>query len=78
MRSGPLNSTPDRAAMEELEKCARCGKCRSVCPVFAELRDEARRLGANAIVGFTIDYDNVGAKSKSLLMASARGTAVVI
>ena len=41
MRSGPINSTPDRAAMEELEKCARCGKCRSVCPVFAELRDEA-------------------------------------
>ena len=46
--------------------------------VIAELRAEARRLGANAIVGFTIDYDNVGAKSKSLLMASARGTAVVI
>ena len=46
--------------------------------VIAELKAEAQRLGANAIVGFTIDYDNVGAKSKSLLMASARGTAVVI
>ena len=27
--------------MEELQKCARCGKYRSVCPVFAELKDEA-------------------------------------
>ena len=24
-----------------MQKCARCGKCRSVCPVFAELKDEA-------------------------------------
>jgi len=46
--------------------------------VIDELKQEAAMLGANAIVGFSIDYDNVGAKSKSLLMASARGTAVVI
>ena len=39
---------------------------------------EARKLGANAIVGFALDYDNVGAKNKSLLMASAKGTAVII
>ena len=46
--------------------------------VIAEIKGEAGALGANAIVGFTIDYDNVGSKGKSLIMASARGTAVVI
>jgi uncharacterized protein YbjQ (UPF0145 family) len=46
--------------------------------VIAEARAEAARLGANAIVGFNLDYDNVGSKGKSLLMASAKGTAVVI
>ena len=46
--------------------------------VIAEARAEAVRLGGNAIVGFSIDYDNVGSKQNSLLMASAKGTAVVI
>jgi len=46
--------------------------------VIAEARAEAVRLGANAIVGFSIDYDNIGSKQKSLLMASGKGTAVVI
>jgi uncharacterized protein YbjQ (UPF0145 family) len=46
--------------------------------VIAEARNEAGRLGANAIVGFSLDYDNIGSKNKSLLMASAKGTAVVI
>ena len=46
--------------------------------VIAEAKKEASRLEANAIVGFSLDYDNVGSKSKSLLMASAKGTAVVI
>ena len=46
--------------------------------VIAEAKQEARKLGANAIVGFALDYDNVGSKNKSLVMASARGTAVVI
>jgi uncharacterized protein YbjQ (UPF0145 family) len=46
--------------------------------VIAEARNEAARLGANAIVGFSLDYDNIGSKNKSLLMASAKGTAVVI
>ena len=46
--------------------------------VIAEAREEAKRLGANAIVGFSLDYDNVASKNKSLLMASAKGTAVVI
>jgi uncharacterized protein YbjQ (UPF0145 family) len=46
--------------------------------VISEARAEAARLGANAIVGFSIDYDNIGSKQKSLLMASGKGTAVVI
>jgi uncharacterized protein YbjQ (UPF0145 family) len=46
--------------------------------VIVEAKEEAARLGGNAIVGFSIDYDNVGSKNKSLLMASAKGTAVVI
>jgi len=46
--------------------------------VITEIKEEARKLGANAIVGFALDYDNIGSKRKSLLMASAKGTAVVI
>jgi len=46
--------------------------------VIAEAKEEARKLGANAIVAFALDYDNIGSKGKSLLMASAKGTAVVI
>jgi len=46
--------------------------------VIAEAKEEARKLGANAIVGFALDYDNIGAKNKSLLMASGKGTAVVV
>lgn len=46
--------------------------------VIAEAKEEARKLGANAIVAFRLDYDNIGSKGKSLLMASAKGTAVVI
>jgi len=46
--------------------------------VIAEAKQEAKKLGANALVGFALDYDNIGSKRKSLLMASAKGTAVVI
>ena len=46
--------------------------------VIAEAKEEAKKLGANAIVGFALDYDNIGSKNKSPLMASAKGTAVVI
>ena len=46
--------------------------------VIAEAKEEAKKLGANAIVGFSLDYDNVASKNKSLLMASAKGTAVVV
>ena len=42
-----------------------------------ELEDEARRLGANAVVGIDLDYETVGANG-SMLMVTCSGTAVVI
>ena len=46
--------------------------------VLDEVKEDARRLGANAIVALQLDYDNIGSKNKSLIMVSAKGTAVVI
>jgi uncharacterized protein YbjQ (UPF0145 family) len=46
--------------------------------VIQEVSQDAQRLGANAIIGFSLDFDNIGSKNKSLIMAFARGTAVVI
>lgn len=42
-----------------------------------ELEDEARRLGANAVVGIDLDYETVGSGG-SMLMVTASGTAVVL
>ncbi|RRD80029.1 hypothetical protein EII14_04145 [Alloprevotella sp. OH1205_COT-284] len=42
-----------------------------------ELEDEARRLGANAVVGIDLDYETVGGGG-SMLMVTASGTAVLI
>lgn len=42
-----------------------------------EMEDNARRLGANAIVGVDLDYETVG-QSGSMLMVTASGTAVLI
>ena len=44
---------------------------------FDELRAEADRLGANAVVGIDIDYEVVG-QGGSMLMVSVSGTAVRI
>jgi uncharacterized protein YbjQ (UPF0145 family) len=46
--------------------------------VFHEIRAAAQQMGANAVIGFTLDFDNIGSKKKSLLMAYGKGTAVVI
>lgn len=46
--------------------------------VFVEVSAMARQLGANAVIGFSVDFDNIGAKNKSLLMAHGKGTAVII
>lgn len=42
---------------------------------FGELENEAKRLGANAVVGIDIDYEVVG-QGGSMLMVSVSGTAV--
>jgi uncharacterized protein YbjQ (UPF0145 family) len=43
------------------------------------MQDEARKLGANAVVGIDLDYENISTGSSgSMLMVSASGTAVVI
>ncbi|WP_018981352.1 heavy metal-binding domain-containing protein [Salinimonas chungwhensis] len=42
---------------------------------FAELEQEARNMGANAVVGIDIDYEVIGQKG-SMLMVSISGTAV--
>ena len=39
--------------------------------------EQARHLGANAIVGIDLDYETIGANS-SMLMVSASGTAIVV
>lgn len=44
---------------------------------FQELAEEARYMGANAIVGVDIDYETVGDKG-SMLMVSINGTAVKV
>ena len=41
-----------------------------------EMVEQAQALGANAIVGVDLDYENVG-QSGGMLMVSASGTAVV-
>lgn len=40
-----------------------------------ELKEEARALGADAVIGIDLDYEVVG-KGGSMLMVSASGTAV--
>ena len=52
---------------DELTKARKIG--------FGELEQEARSMGANAVVGVDIDYEVVG-KGGSMLMVSISGTAV--
>ncbi|HWP81714.1 MAG TPA: heavy metal-binding domain-containing protein [Bacteroidota bacterium] len=42
-----------------------------------ELQEQARGLGANAVVGVDLDYETLGA-ANGMLMVSASGTAVVL
>lgn len=46
--------------------------------VIREIWDEAVGAGGNAIIGFSMNFDNIGSKGKSLLMVFAQGTAVVV
>lgn len=49
------------------------GRARDIA--FQEMEDEARALGANAIVGIDLDYEVIGAKG-GMMMVSVSGTAV--
>lgn len=42
---------------------------------LSEMEENARRLGANAVVGIDLDYETVGTNG-SMLMVTASGTAV--
>ena len=42
-----------------------------------EMEENARRLGANAVVGVDLDFETVGGNS-SMLMVTASGTAVFV
>jgi uncharacterized protein YbjQ (UPF0145 family) len=41
-----------------------------------EMTEQAQALGANAVIGVDLDYENVG-QSGGMLMVSASGTAVI-
>ena len=45
---------------------------------LAEMREEAQRLGADAIIGIDIDYEEISPGQGTMLMVSVSGTAVVI
>jgi len=45
--------------------------------VLDEMQEQAKSLGANAIIGIDIDYETIGTNS-SMLMVSANGTAVLV
>lgn len=42
-----------------------------------EMEDEARRMGANAVIGIELDYAAIG-NNGSMLMVTATGTAVIV
>ena len=44
---------------------------------LTEMRENAERMGANAVVGVDLDYETLGSGG-SMLMVCASGTAVVI
>lgn len=51
------------------------GLCRDVTE---RLKEKAAELGANAIIGVSIDYDSISSKNMSMFMVSIQGTAVRI
>jgi uncharacterized protein YbjQ (UPF0145 family) len=55
------------------EKVLRAGRDTAL----GEMADEARRLGANAVVGVDLDYGSIGT-NESMMMVTANGTAVTL
>ncbi len=45
---------------------------------IAEMTENAKKMGANAIIGVKIDYETIGGDSGSMMMVTASGTAVLI
>ena len=43
-----------------------------------EMKEEARRLGGNAVIAVDLDYETIGSGSGNMLMVSASGTAVIV
>ena len=43
---------------------------------LSRLKQEAVKLNANAVVGIKLDFENIAAKGKSMVMVTATGTAV--
>ena len=46
--------------------------------VFDELKIEAHKLGANAVIGIDLDYQELNGKGGDMLMLVASGTAVIL
>ncbi len=45
---------------------------------ISELMENAKMMGANAVIGVDLDYEIIGGGGGNMLMVSASGTAVVI
>lgn len=63
---GGRSETSQRALKEARQLCIR------------ELKAEAHQLGANAVIGVSLDYSEFSGKGKSMLFLAASGTAVVV
>jgi uncharacterized protein YbjQ (UPF0145 family) len=43
-----------------------------------EMKEDARQLGANAVIAIDLDYETIGSGGGNMLMVSASGTAVTV
>lgn len=43
---------------------------------LADMAEDAKALGADAVIGVDLDYEHIGSGDRSMLMVSANGTAV--
>ena len=44
--------------------------------VYSEIREKAVKLGANAVIGLNVEFDEVSIKGKNYYMVTAVGTAI--
>lgn len=57
-----LNNYPD--ILNQLKKCVRCGQCRSVCPVFAEVRKEQAAPRGRVFLAQMLHYGEIAPSEK--------------